>query len=572
MTKPNKPIISSSVQETTAESDAAPEPNCMEDNWFAAKGDHGGGLSCEAKEVYLDYIDSESLTTKCVEGQDVKLDLSASVFFHTARYDVGWYIATDGGDALHGQCNVTILENNNKGDYMPIMAEHGSKVPVGQVQWDNDFKKGNDECGDVFFNSGGGGVLDFMNLGTDLTLKCKDTNKDGIMDFGICFSWRQQGGDDVCIPHLLYPGSPAKCFCTEYNIPKIQMVTPIIEVDSTVYLGIDDGGSCNTDAAVDYVASNNGDAVTYCFEVKNMGNSFLNSVEIFAQELSFTDTSIGLLAPGASVTVHYSTTIDGARTTNVIVTAMPVLEDGKVIPSAAAVSASDSSSVGYGVKGDLQPNSCLQDSWDDAGKDGKLSSKLLCTTKEVFLESITTSEPMSCTLGEMVTVTLSASIHLDSSRYDLGWYVAADDGDALEGTCIVKGLQKGYEYNVVASSGSTTEAGTVSWGEDFAGGSDSCGDVFIGGDGGGNIEIPFLVDTQIHCTDDNEDGQMDLHVCFTWRSEETDDFCTLEDLDPSTLGNLADLYPGNTSMCYCSSYDVPTIAVIRMSAEGMVAC
>ena len=212
----------------------------------------------------------------------------------------------------------------------------------------------------------------------------------------------------------------------------------------------------------------------------------------------------------------------------------------------------------------LNLNNCLQDSWDGFGKDGDL----VCTTKEVFLESITTPEPMSCTLGEMVTVTVSASIHFDSSRYDLGWYVAADAGDALEGTCIVNGLHEDYEYDVVTGPGRTTQAGFVSWGQDFAGANDSCGDVFVVGAGGGNIDIPFLVNTPMRCSDENEDGKMDLSVCFTWRSEETDDFCTLVDSDLDNRGILADLYPGNNSMCYCESYDVPSITVVDTSKSS----
>ena len=177
--------------------------------------DNGGGPTCEAKEVHLDYIESISDTTECEIGADVVLDLTASVFFHSGRYDMGWYIATDGGDTLHGQCDITILKDDDNGEYIPLVAEHGSKDQSGQVEWDNDFKKGDDGCGDVFFNTGGGGILDFMNLGKGLTLKCADTNNDGIMDFDICFSWRQSGGDNEYIPDFLYPGSPAKCFCTE---------------------------------------------------------------------------------------------------------------------------------------------------------------------------------------------------------------------------------------------------------------------------------------------------------------------------------------------------------------------
>jgi hypothetical protein len=191
----------------------------MEDNWFAAKGQKGGGLVCAAKEVHLEDIQAMN-PARCTVGQIIDVDINATVVFNTGRYDVGWYIALDGGNAMHGECAIKVLsETVDKG--LTLVSAHKSTAVAGTVRWDKDFKGGNDLCGDIIMSSGGGGVLDFMKLGDKLKLPCVDMDGDGLLDFGICFSWREPGEDDFCDPNALYPGTPSKCFCTRYPVPQI---------------------------------------------------------------------------------------------------------------------------------------------------------------------------------------------------------------------------------------------------------------------------------------------------------------------------------------------------------------
>jgi hypothetical protein len=70
-------------------------------------------------------------------------------------------------------------------------------------------------------SAGGGGLLKQVDIAKELTLKCDDKNQNGILDFGICFSWREPGNDDTCIPNMIYPGAPSKCFCARYDIPQV---------------------------------------------------------------------------------------------------------------------------------------------------------------------------------------------------------------------------------------------------------------------------------------------------------------------------------------------------------------
>jgi hypothetical protein len=354
--------------------------------------------------------------------------------------------------------------------------------------------------------------------------------------------------------------------------------TVALDDGSTVYLGDDDPALCAS--AEKFVEAPKGNSVFYCFNVTNTGYTHLNNITVTDTDLSFERTYPDMLAPGDSVLLVLPNTLSGNSTNLALVTATPVLPDGSDFTALGSdltamndVSHSDTSAVGevgvgdkvpYSAPGDPTANNCLQDSWMDAGN----GDHLICTTKEVFLvaESIT-SESMSCILGDMIKVTVKAAISVESTRNDLGWYVAADDGDALEGTCVVNGLQHSYEYQVMDGPGGTNEAGLVSWSEDTTGGMDTCGDVLIVQENiSGFIDVPFVVNTPLRCSDDNGDGRMDMTVCFTWRMQDADEFCTLTDSDPFTSGRLADLYPGSNSMCYCETYDIPTIAVVMRDA------
>lgn len=189
---------------------------CMQDNWKAAGNKQD--LVCEAKEVWLENMEASRPAT-CVAGGWTTLDLSASVVFNAERYDMGWYIATDGGTALTGQCVIKPLLQ--KDGPLSVVDKPGSTKVLTNVTWTKDFKGGNDLCGDII---GGGGTLDFMRIGNNVQLPCIDKDGDGILDFGICFSWKVAGSDTKCNPVSLFPGTPSKCFCARYNIPQIQVL------------------------------------------------------------------------------------------------------------------------------------------------------------------------------------------------------------------------------------------------------------------------------------------------------------------------------------------------------------
>lgn len=172
-------------------------------------------LSCRAKEVQLTSVKT-NLTTTCKIGTKITVDLYATIEMVAARYDLGWYIATDGGDALTGTCAVNSLDSSNK-----------YNITGGNVTWTQDANGRTDVCGDLFtpLATPSPVKMDSVALGKQLELECEDVNADGYLDFSICFSWRTGATDSVCDPSGVYPGSPSACDCATYQIPTVTTIS-----------------------------------------------------------------------------------------------------------------------------------------------------------------------------------------------------------------------------------------------------------------------------------------------------------------------------------------------------------
>ena len=66
----------------------------------------GGNLNCTANDVSISAIDVLQIVDGCSgPGDTAQLKLRATLqVTSNERYDIGWYIATDGGDAQTGSC------------------------------------------------------------------------------------------------------------------------------------------------------------------------------------------------------------------------------------------------------------------------------------------------------------------------------------------------------------------------------------------------------------------------------------------------------------------------------------
>jgi hypothetical protein len=98
--------------------------------------------------------------------------------------------------------------------------------------------------------------------------------------------------------------------------------------------------------------------------------------------------------------------------------------------------------------------------------------------------------------------------------------------------------------------------GSVTWDGDAKGENDVCGDVNVPG-GGGDMDVDLYKQLEITCADINSDGYLDFSICFSWRTDGTDDEC-----DPMAL------YPGTVAKCDCLTIDVPQITVTKETTHS----
>jgi hypothetical protein len=278
----------------------------------------------------------------------------------------------------------------------------------------------------------------------------------------------------------------------------------------------------------------------------------------------------GPLAPGESFTMALPGTLAQSLTNVATAVGTPVLVDGTKIVDLLPVTDDDESRVIVattrstdkdpyvptppGVNGTV--TECMLPHWRDSGK----KSPLVCTAKEVYLDNVRNKNRTRCIEGKTIKVDISADVMFNTDRYDPAFFVALDGGNAMTGKCLLKGFEANQNYMVVDQKQDTKTVGAVVFGQDFRGGNDKCGDVIINGGGGAKIRTS-IVNTEVQCVDRDNDGSLDVAVCFSWRVPGTDGLCTLTRDDPLTQGSLADVFPGTPSKCFCFVYNVDDITV-----------
>ncbi len=158
---------------------------------------------CTAKDVRISSIQRVGGATSCVIGQSLTIDVAVQ-WESTAngRYDVAAYLAKDGGNALTGACNEFILD--------PVTKIVGNAVPGTQAAPSTGpfLDTNNDQCGDLDAST-----VVWQKI-TQVTITCRDQNRDGIADVSGCTSWNQNQNDNSCVgKSTAVCGSPSKCRC-----------------------------------------------------------------------------------------------------------------------------------------------------------------------------------------------------------------------------------------------------------------------------------------------------------------------------------------------------------------------
>jgi hypothetical protein len=152
-------------------------------------------VNCESNDVDMATITATSITEPCSGPGDM-----ATVNFQVAvaanagtRYDIGIFIATDGGNALNGQCLHT--------DLQPVALTPTPASGHGAYK-DAD----GDACGDLEKP-----VVNLLDI-SNVQVVCRDDNNDGQLDIATLISWQQNIEPTPCTgPQDAIPGTSAKC-------------------------------------------------------------------------------------------------------------------------------------------------------------------------------------------------------------------------------------------------------------------------------------------------------------------------------------------------------------------------
>jgi hypothetical protein len=181
--------------------------------------------NCTANDVRIGELRNIEDVT-CEAGTLVEVSLRARLVAGSqGRYDIGTFVALDGGNARTGTC---------QHDYLPPPLSAGGTCSGSGVacHWDGDCPAG-EICTDgydplsgtgPFFNAEAEGdpgdlcgdieqsVETFYDLVT-VTVPCEDTNGDGYLDIGTCLSWDKDTHSTCVDVNGAIPGTKSKCSC-----------------------------------------------------------------------------------------------------------------------------------------------------------------------------------------------------------------------------------------------------------------------------------------------------------------------------------------------------------------------
>lgn len=149
----------------------------------------GFPLACPGPDVDL-AVASASVIDACeFVGDFATLDMSVEILsLAPVRYDIGVWVALDGGDAFLGQCSAS---------YLPIPPGTDLDGQIGDV------------CGDI-----SSGPALSAPIGS-ITVACVDSDNDGFLDVNGCASWNNVAGNVCTQPLETAPTSSTKCNCEE---------------------------------------------------------------------------------------------------------------------------------------------------------------------------------------------------------------------------------------------------------------------------------------------------------------------------------------------------------------------
>jgi cell division septation protein DedD len=233
---------------------------CMVERYNQINSASETSLNCTANDVSLAAYSLMSGPSSCIEGEDITVTL-LSQFVSTAseRWDVGLFVSTDGGDpnTLGGKCYNDYLHPTSTDNTDLNLSSGFGLFYNGEINEDP-----SDTCGDIqqgqnaFFQT------------AQITIKCEDSNDNGIADVKSCTVWSNATSDgsdkkSSCTSESdTTAETKAKCTCSNVEITGLKVPqSGTIEVIKTID-PVDAPGAFNLqiDGVTEFTDAGNGDS------------------------------------------------------------------------------------------------------------------------------------------------------------------------------------------------------------------------------------------------------------------------------------------------------------------------
>lgn len=175
----------------------------------------GTSLGCTSGDVKIASFDLLSVIDGCTGPSDtatVTLRANLLVGANT-RYDIGFYLALDGGDAKTGACYKEWLD--------PVKSPQGTDPTATELTtgFGPFLNADGDVCGDAKASYGQFDKTVGAGAPESVVLPCKDLDVDGFLDIGTCAGWRNQANNDCTgLAQAGIPDVASKCNCGRTNI------------------------------------------------------------------------------------------------------------------------------------------------------------------------------------------------------------------------------------------------------------------------------------------------------------------------------------------------------------------
>ena len=274
---------------------------CVQDLALQDSEPNNDNLQCTADDLTIAQYRVLNGVTSCVAGENITVDLQAEIVGGAqARYDIGLFVALDGGSGLTGLCARDFLTPT------ALFKSSAYSLTSGIGPFRN-LENNGDLCGDVSQKE-----TNLKNIRT-LTLSCTDSNNDGMLDVGSCLSWDQQS-NNTCVSLLgTIPGSNAKCRCEPMQVgtvivrrvARLEVIKDIVPDGAAGFFNLNvTGSNAITDVNVQSLysngASNVGDNGSTGVLTIPVGSSILPGGRYTVTESAGTNTSLADYASSAA--------------------------------------------------------------------------------------------------------------------------------------------------------------------------------------------------------------------------------------------------------------------------------